>query len=68
MLRWGSLGLKGAELPDLSPFRVVVDAMHGIPAPLIDSGPFVSVHVVCNLCLSYTYNICTCTLHCAFSP
>ena len=24
---WGSLGLKGAELLDLSPFRVVVDAM-----------------------------------------
>ena len=42
MLRWGSLGLKGAELPDLSPFRVVVDALRGIPAQLIDSGPFVA--------------------------
>ena len=39
----GFPGTQGAELPDLSPFRVVVDAMRGIPAQLIDSGPFVSV-------------------------
>ena len=46
----GSLGLKGAELPDLSPFRVVVDAMRSISAQLIDSGPFVSVQRPGEIC------------------
>ena len=50
VLRWGSLGLKGAELPDLSPFRVLVDAMRGIPAQLIDSRPFVSVQRPGEIC------------------
>ena len=53
MLRWGSLGLKGTELPDLSPFRVVVDAMRGIPAQLIDSGAFVSVQRPGEICFLY---------------
>ena len=46
----GFPGTQGAELPDLSPFRVVVDAMRGIPAQLIDSGPFVSVQRPGEIC------------------
>ena len=34
----------------MSPFRVVVDAMRGIPAQLIDSGPFVSVQCPGEIC------------------
>ena len=46
----GFPGTKGAERPDLSPFHVVVDAICGIPAQLINSGPIVSVQCLGEIC------------------